>query len=123
VVLSASKELEPGARAMLVLAEGLFRLDVQITGDTLRTVVRNFSPGPLEMRRAHGGAPGRSIAFGEVAAYEPSQTKVEFVLGTGDDRVTVEVVIGTLRFAERGVLRVSAQALIRQAPNPSDRRT
>ena len=38
---------------MLLLAEGLFRLDVAISGDTLRTYVRNLSSGPLQMR---GGA-------------------------------------------------------------------
>ena len=30
---------------MILLAEGLFRLDVVISGDTLRTVVRNLSSG------------------------------------------------------------------------------
>jgi hypothetical protein len=35
LVLSASTEIEPGARAMLLLAEGLFRLDAAVSGDTL----------------------------------------------------------------------------------------
>ena len=38
-----------------------------------------------------------------------------FVLLDGDERVTVEVQIATLRMAQRGTVRVSAQAMIRRA--------
>jgi hypothetical protein len=115
-VISASKELEPGARAMLILAEGLFRLDVVVQGDTLRTVVRNLSPGEAQMSDSPGGAPGISIGAGEIAAYEPGHAGISFALGEGVDRVAVETTIATLRFAERGTIRVTAQAIIRQAP-------
>jgi hypothetical protein len=116
-VLSATKELEPGSRAMLLLAEGLFRLDVVISRDTLRTVVRNLSSGSLKLQ--HGPAPQQeagSFAFGEIAGYEPSRTQLEFALGAGQDRVTVESVIATLRYAEKGTVRVTAQAIVRHAP-------
>jgi hypothetical protein len=115
LVLSASKEVEPGARAMLLLAEGLFRLDAAITGDTLRTVVRNLSAGELDLDNAPGEG-GLNVAFGEVAAYEPSRTELRFSLGTGDDRVSVKVTIATLKLAERGTIRITAQAIVRQAP-------
>lgn len=115
LVLSASKELEPGARAMLLLADRLFRLDVALSGDTLRTVVRNLSSGELELSREQREG-GPSVAFGEIAAYEPSRTELGFSLGTGSDRVSVEATIATLKFAERGMIRVTAQALVRQAP-------
>ena len=100
---------------MLLLAEGLFRLDVVIRGDTLRTVVRNLSSGELAMEGGPASDAGGSIAFGDAAAYQPGRSSLEFALGSGADRVEVSVVIGTLRFAERGTVRVSAQAIVRTA--------
>jgi hypothetical protein len=115
VVISASKEIEPGVRAMLVEADGLFRLDVVIAGDTLRTIVRNHSGGKLTMRGGVYGADGANVVFGEAALYEPARTATAFTLGSGNDAVDVDVTIGTLRFAERGTIRISAQAIVRQA--------
>jgi hypothetical protein len=114
LVLSISKELEPGARAMLLLASGLFRLDVAISPDTMRTVVRNLSSGELEIKSHSGyGQPG-SLASIETVAYRPSSSGLSFALGRDDDRVTVDVLIGLLRFLHRGTVRVTAQARIRQ---------
>ncbi len=113
-MLSAAKELEPGARAMLVYADGLFRLDIAISGDTLRTVVRNLSAAAIEMRRGAGGQGLGHVAFGEAAEYEPGSSGLGFVLLDGDERVTVEVQIATLRMPQRGTVRVSAQAIVRQ---------
>jgi hypothetical protein len=102
---------------MLLNADGLFRLDVVIAGDTLRTIVRNLSNGELELDSDTGAAQaGTSLGFGEVAAYEPSQTMLEFTLGGGEDRVSVHAVIGTLRFAQRGTIQVTAQAVVNQGP-------
>jgi hypothetical protein len=101
---------------MLLHADGLFRLDVVISGDTLRTVVRNLSTGDLEINNGPAGAAdAASLAFGEVAVYEPSRTQLDFSLGAKDDRVTVEAVIATLKFAARGTIQVTAQAIVRQA--------
>jgi hypothetical protein len=115
LVVSASKELESGARAVLLIAEGLFRIDVVVSGDSLRTVVRNVSGGPLEMRGGASSAAGESYAFGEVATYEPGRAQLGFTLGAADDRVLVKITLATLRFTERGTVRVSAQAIVRQA--------
>lgn len=116
LVLSASKQIEPGARAMLLLAEGLFRLDVVISDDTIRTVVRNLSPGKLTI--ADPVDPGRpqGIAGAEALAHRPSSSRLEFSLGTGADRVSVAVQMGTMRFDERGTVQVTCQAILRQAP-------
>jgi hypothetical protein len=103
---------------MLLLAEGLFRLDVVVTGDTLRTVVRNFSAGELASGHLPGAGAGISLGFGEVAAYEPGRTEIGFALGTGEDRVAVGGTIGTLRPPGRGTVRVSAQLIVRRAPAP-----
>lgn len=112
-MLSASKELEPGARAMLLLAERLFRLDVTIDGDTLRTTVRNLSDGPLRMV---GDAQDRfALGFGELDAYEPAQAGLRFTLGSGADAVAVSVQLATVRFADRGTVRVTGQGILRGA--------
>jgi hypothetical protein len=113
-VLSASKELEPGARAMILAAKDLFRLDVVLSGDTLRTVVRNLSAGELSLDTP-SEAP-ESFGFGEVAVYEPGVASLSFSLGSGRDRVSVNATIAILRFAARGTVRVTAQAIVRDDP-------
>ncbi len=115
LVLSASKEIEPGARAVLLLAEGLFRLDVLIAADTIRTVVRNLSTGKLESGGGSGYAIPTVLETAGAARYRPSGTRVGFALGAGADRVSAEVTIAVLRFAERGTILVTAQAIVRQA--------
>jgi hypothetical protein len=113
LLLSASKDLEPGARAMLLHADGLFRLDVLIRGDSLQTFVRNLTDGPLDI---HGGVgeSGGTVTLGDAAAYAPGRADLGFTLGAGDERVMAKVVISTLRFADRGTIRVSAQGIVRR---------
>jgi hypothetical protein len=98
---------------MLLQADGLFRLDVTISGDTLRTIVRNLSSGELRMRGGAYGPDGANIVEGEASAFEPARAAVEFTLASGGDQVEVSVTVGTLRFADRGTLKVSAQAIIK----------
>jgi hypothetical protein len=100
---------------MLLCAEGLFRLDVTVSGDTVRTVVRNLSPGKLETGGPATVAGGLSLGFGDVREYEPGRVEFEFALGSGSDRVAVTGVIATLRFNDRGTVRVTGQAIVRQA--------
>ena len=101
---------------MLLFAEGLFRLDVTIAGDTLRTVVRNLSTGELTMGPAGGDLPSRGI--GEVEVYEPAHSELLFSLGSGADTVVVSVQLATLRFGDRGTIRVTAQAILRGPAAP-----
>jgi hypothetical protein len=115
LVLSASKELEPGARAMLLLADGLFRLDVAVSADSLRAIVRNLSSAVVEMRGGQGRAGGAVTSFGEVATNNPGRTQMGFTIGPAGDRLIVKVTLATLWFSERGTVRVSAQAIARQA--------
>jgi hypothetical protein len=116
LVLSAAKEIEPGARAMLLLAEGLFRLDVVVAEDTLRTVLRNLSDGVIETQTTLGTVTGEGILFGDAASYEPGRAGLGFTIGTGADAVWVRAMIATVRFADRGTVQVGAQAILRQAP-------
>jgi hypothetical protein len=101
---------------MLLLAEGLFRLDVSLGPDTFRTVVRNLSGAEIQAMGDRSGYGEASFLLGGAAEYQPAKFQSEFALGSGGDRVAVKIVIGTLRFAERGTARITAQAIIRQAP-------
>jgi hypothetical protein len=98
---------------MLLLMDGLFRLDVVISEDTIRTVVRNLSAGELTL--GEPGDRGRpvGIGFGEAPAYRPSSSRIQFSLRKGDDLASVDMLLGLLRFDERGTVRVTAQATIR----------
>jgi hypothetical protein len=116
VVLSAGKELEPGARAMLLIAEDLFRLDVIVTEDTLRTVLRNLSTGVIDTNTNLGTLTGESATFGNAADYQPGRAEMGFTITSGTEAVWVKALIATLRFVERGTVQVSAQAIMRQAP-------
>jgi hypothetical protein len=113
LVLSASKDIEPGARAMLLHADGLFRLDVLIRGDSLQTFVRNLTDGPLDLHGDVGAGGAGTITLGDAAAYAPGRADLAFTLGAAEDLVMTKVTIATLRFAERGTIRVSAQAIVR----------
>jgi hypothetical protein len=112
--ISASKDLEPGSRAALIIVQRLFRLDVVVAGDTLRTVVRNLSTGTVEVEHDRHNAPGTNVVQGEAIAHEPARAAVAFTLSDERERLGVRVMIGTLRLADRGVTRVSAQAVVRR---------
>ena len=86
-----------------------------VSGDSLRTLVRNFSTGELRMTSGPYGPEGANVIVGEAAGLEPARTAIEFTLGDPGDQVDVSVTLATLRFADRGTVRVSAQAIIRQA--------
>lgn len=115
LALSASKELEPGTRAMLLLAEGLFRLDVCVRGDSLQTFVRNLTSWPLDFTGDVGSLGGPTFGFGDVSEYAPGRADLGFTLGAGDDLLMTKVTIATLQFAARGIVKVSALGIVRQA--------
>lgn len=117
LVISASREIEPGARAALLLADGLFRLDVLVRGDALQAVVRNMSGGPLQFHGDSQELGGETSTFGDVTPYSPGRTGLGFSLGADADRVLVKVKLGTLRLADRGTVRVTAQAIARPIPD------
>ncbi|HEX8976745.1 MAG TPA: hypothetical protein VF781_09550 [Solirubrobacteraceae bacterium] len=77
--------------------------------------MRNLSPGELTMA-PRSGYPGTSIAFGNSAAFEPSRHDLSFTLGAGEDRIEVDVLVATMRFANGGTYRITAQAVLRQPP-------
>lgn len=87
-----------------------------VSGDTMRTVVRNLSTGQLDMHDPASDQHGVSVGFGSVEVYEPGRVEFAFALGEGHDRVEVSGMIATLRFKDRGTVRVTGQAVVRHAP-------
>ena len=114
IVLSASKEIEPGARAMLLLAAGVFRLDARIVGDSLQTYVRNFTSLPLSVQGS-AGVPAGTALSGEAATLDPGRADLVLTLGGGPGGLLARVTVGTLRLADHGTVRISAQAVLRSA--------
>lgn len=98
---------------MLLMADGLFRLDVLVRGDSLQTFVRNLTTGELEFHSDAGAPGGGTVNVGDAASYAPGRADLGFSLGAGQDRVLTKVMISTLRFADRGIIRVSAQGIVR----------
>ncbi len=122
--ISCTKDLERDTRATLILAPRLFRLDVVVAGDTLRTIVRKLSRAELQVQPSHHNEPGTNIVLGDGARYQPARAATSFALHSAAESVLVTVTIGTLLRADRGLLRVSAQAIMRQiqagAGTPAD---
>jgi hypothetical protein len=116
VLLSASKEVEPGARTMLLLAEGLFRLDVVVLADTLRSIIRNLSDGQLEIQDGLHPELEQQLVFSDMEIYQPGHGRITFAVGRETDRVRVDATLGTLRFAQRGTVWITGQAIVRRVP-------
>lgn len=112
-MLSASKELEHGARAMLLFAEGLFRLDVVVSRDTLRTVMRNLSGAELESEQGNSGYADAGVEFGEAGDHAPAHWTMTYRLLAESEQIDVRIKLAALRFAQRGTVRITAQAVVR----------
>ena len=115
-VLSAAREVELGARSMLLLAEGLFRLDVVPHEDTIRTTVRSLSSEPqAELRSSDVG--GSTRAFGDPETLAPLSTgrfggEVVLIGEDGSERPVARILVGSVCHLERGVTNFTAQATL-----------
>lgn len=103
IALSCSKPIEEGARAALLLAPGLFRLDITPREDTLKIQVRNLSSGPCEW--TDGGQPLVLLAF-DGPAISAHTLRIDV-----DDR-RASVLVSATRDTERGLMQFVAQALV-----------
>lgn len=115
-VISAGRDVEQGARSMLILAEGLFRLDAIPHDDSLQTILRNLSSKPrAEVRYANvGGEAGVLGSPGEVPAPSTGRFGGEVVLvgEDGAERVVAKILVGSVCHPERGVTSFTAQATL-----------
>jgi ribosomal protein L11 methyltransferase len=118
VALSSSRALATAARVAVILAPGMFRIDLRHLEDTLRVSVRNLSPTPL--RQIANIGPPRTIAtHADVAVVPPTMTNSRLLLrvGSGSSARDAEVLISATSDAYGG--RVTAQAVIRPVQESS----
>jgi hypothetical protein len=114
--ISAGREVEQGARSMLVLAEGLFRLDVIPQDDTIQTILRSLTPeARAELRFTPIG--GGTEASGAPVGFEPPSTgrfggDVVLISEDGTERVVAKLLVGSVYHVDRGVTSFTAQATL-----------
>lgn len=109
-VLSRTVVVPDGARAMLLHAPGLFRLDVKHSGDTVRTVVRNLSEA--EAHSTTSGYGGPVLVFNELDGLRPGRFDLTVSLDSGEETGEIRIVVATMRDTARGVTTFTAQAIV-----------
>ena len=114
--ISAGREVEQGARSMLVLAEGLFRLDVIPHDDSVQTILRNLSTeSHAELRfRTVGGDAKVFGDPGEVVGPATGRFGGDVVLigEDGEERTVARILVGSVCHLERGLTSFTAQATL-----------
>ncbi len=118
LAVSGSAELELGARGMLLLVDGAFRLDACPMGDTLKIVLRGL--GGAQLTSHGGGYAGTVIAreeqFERLRELRPCSFEftVEVLDLEGDRRMGAEIVVGALQIPDSGATRLTAQAIVKE---------
>lgn len=115
-VISAGREVEQGARSMLILAEGLFRFDVVPYDDSVKTILRNLSAEP-EAEIRYGSVGGGAQALGEAPGLTAPATsrfggEVVLIGEDGNERTVAQLLVGSVCHLERGVTSFTAQATL-----------
>lgn len=112
-MLSNSVTAFEGARVAVLHAQGLFRLDVALDGDSMRVVVRNMSPGPIAYTDSGYAQP--VVMQGEAATLarvRPGHHQLRFRLAGPGHIVEARVIIATLRPVDDGFVRITGQATV-----------
>jgi hypothetical protein len=117
VLVSSWRDVHEGARADLLSLRGICRVDVRPQADTLGIRLVNFSDG--ELRQLPAGTV-KSVALGSTdwdgPALQLTGSHYAFRALTPERAVDVSIVIGISRQTGTGVVRLSAQAILRDAP-------
>jgi hypothetical protein len=111
LALSCHKLVEDGARVMLLLAPGLFRLDVRPREDTLQVMTR-----PLREGARWGTSPEAATDYGRRAdeTPEPSRADFTFFAEVGDAAVLARVLLLSTIDRDRGLTHFAAHAIVRE---------
>jgi hypothetical protein len=107
--LSCGRELATGARVAVLLAPGLFRLDLRHLEDTLKISIRNLSGTPIRSL-PEDGPPLTVLTTDDVTLERPVATNARMRLRIGSRDATV--VLSSLSGHERASGRVTAQAIV-----------
>lgn len=115
LALSSACELPPGARVAVLLAPGLFRLDVRHLEDTLKLSVRNLSE-TLVRTLPDEGAPATVVTTTDLTIERPLATnaRMRLRIGTGAEALEAAIVLNAL--SGRAASRIVAQAIVGPAP-------
>jgi hypothetical protein len=115
--ISGSAELELGARGMLILLDGVFRLDACPMGDTLKLVVRGLGDAALRTRSSgYGGAViAREEQFERLRGLRPSSFELAVEIRDGDRRRRADIAVGALQVPDCGRTRLTAQAIVKES--------
>jgi hypothetical protein len=114
-VVSAAREVEQGARSMLLLVDGLFRLDVIPEDDTIQTVLRCLAPEErAELRHEEVG--GADSSTGAPGSGPPSTGRfggdVVLIGPDSRERIVARLLVGSICHPERGRTVFTAQATL-----------
>jgi len=110
MALSCHKLIEDGARAMLLLAPRLFRLDVRPVEDTLHVMTRALHEG------AHWGTgPAAATDYGRKAAETPEPSRADFTFYAEVEPRPILARIALLSTVDReaGLTHFVAHAIVR----------
>jgi hypothetical protein len=112
--ISVGKQIEEGARAMLISIPGTMRMDVVPSEDMIRMVVRSFRERALAF--APAGSPGST----EIQLHGSSELSVppvgnfnaRIAVGNREGPELARVQIGSIRHPDQGVVAFTAQAIV-----------
>lgn len=117
LALSSARELPAGARVAVLLAPGLFRLDVRHLEDTLKLSIRNQSGQELRSL-PDGPAPVTVVTTSDLTIERPLATNARMRLrfGAGAAAVEASIVLNALSGGpDPGEGRIAAQAIVGSA--------
>lgn len=109
LALSSARELPTGARVAVLLAPGLFRLDLRHLEDTLKISIRNLA-GTAIYSLPDAGQPATILTTEDVAIERPVATNARLCLRIGSREANI--VLSALSGPDAGRARVTAQAIV-----------
>ncbi len=111
LAISCQKLVEDGARTMILLAPGLFRLDVRPVEDTLQVMTRSLH----EVAR-WGTEPAAATDYGRKAEETPEPARADFTFFAELEPrpVLARIALMSTVDRERGVTHFLAQAIVRE---------
>jgi hypothetical protein len=117
-VVSGTIDAFEGARAAVLAAEELFRVDVVVVPDNVRVIVRNLTDLPMVFEPDGYPRPVALQGSGDLSALgvRPGHHQLAFTLGDGAEALDVRVVLATLRRPEEGRVQITGQAVLRRQP-------
>jgi hypothetical protein len=111
LALSCHKLVEDGARVMMLLAPGLFRLDVRPVEDTLQVMTRSLHEGAR-----WGTEAAAATDYGRKAEETPEPARAEFTFFAELERrpVLARIALSSTVDRERGLTHFVAHAIVRE---------